>query len=45
MTDSCQVFVTEGTFGVLDDGVMAVETADWSNGLVAPRRCLRERCS
>ncbi|MER5408908.1 hypothetical protein [Streptomyces sp. NPDC002769] len=36
MTDAHQVFVNEGTFGVLDDGVIAVETADWSNGLVAP---------
>ncbi|MFD4880251.1 hypothetical protein ACFWOB_43775 [Streptomyces sp. NPDC058420] len=36
MTDPYRVFVTEGTFGVLDNGVIAVETADWSNGLVAP---------
>lgn len=35
-TDPYRVFVTEGTFGVLDDGVIAVKTADWSNGLVAP---------
>ncbi|MER6442787.1 hypothetical protein ABT275_41770 [Streptomyces sp. NPDC001185] len=36
MTDAPQVFVNEGTFGVLDDGEIAVETADWSNGLVVP---------
>ncbi|WOX15981.1 hypothetical protein [Streptomyces sp. N50] len=36
MPEPHRVFVTEGTFGVLDDGVIAVETADWSNGLVAP---------
>lgn len=36
MTDLHQVFVNEGIFGVLDDGVIPVETADWSNGLVAP---------
>ncbi|MGW1728667.1 hypothetical protein ACWCQK_38045 [Streptomyces sp. NPDC002306] len=36
MADLHQVFVNEGIFGVLDDGVIAVQTADWSNGFVAP---------
>ncbi|MFG2438849.1 hypothetical protein [Streptomyces sp. NPDC048508] len=36
MTDWHQVFVNEGTFGLLVDGLIPVETADWSNGLVAP---------
>ncbi|MFJ8996168.1 hypothetical protein ACIRQH_37920 [Streptomyces sp. NPDC102279] len=36
MTDLHQVFVNEGTFGLLVDGMIPVETADWSNGLVAP---------
>ncbi|WP_407111671.1 hypothetical protein ACE1N8_32420 [Streptomyces sp. DSM 116494] len=31
-----QVFVNEGTFGVLDHGEIPVETANFSNGLVAP---------
>ncbi|MDQ0904034.1 hypothetical protein QFZ22_000019 [Streptomyces canus] len=30
------VYVTEGTFGVLDAGEIPVQTADWSNGLAAP---------
>ena len=30
------VYVTEGTFGVLDSGEIPVQTADWSNGLAAP---------
>ncbi|AZQ32110.1 hypothetical protein EJ357_47705 [Streptomyces cyaneochromogenes] len=30
------VFVTEGTFGLLDDGEIPVHSADWSNGLIAP---------
>ncbi|MET7944393.1 hypothetical protein [Streptomyces sp. NPDC005302] len=36
MTDLQQVFVNEGTFGLLVDGLIPVESADWSNGLVAP---------
>src|SRR4051794_39976676 len=36
VADWHQVFVNEGTFGLLVDGMIAVETADWSNGLVAP---------
>ncbi|MGW2721757.1 hypothetical protein [Streptomyces sp. NPDC001492] len=31
-----QLFVAEGTFGVLDGGDIPVDTADWSNGLAAP---------
>ncbi|MER7780357.1 hypothetical protein ABTZ21_36075 [Streptomyces sp. NPDC096191] len=31
-----QVFVNEGIFGVLDHGEIPVETANFSNGLVAP---------
>ncbi|MFF0837662.1 hypothetical protein ACWDU8_07910 [Streptomyces sp. NPDC003388] len=30
------IFVNEGIFGVLDDGEILAETADWSNGLAAP---------
>lgn len=30
------VFVTEGTFGLLDDGEIPVHSADWSHGLIAP---------
>lgn len=33
---SAQLFVAEGTFGVLDGGDIPVDTADWSNGLAAP---------
>ncbi|WP_230195696.1 hypothetical protein [Streptomyces coriariae] len=36
MTVSRQVFVNEGLFGVLDHGEISTETADFSNGLVAP---------
>ncbi|GGQ97482.1 hypothetical protein ACIRPJ_33295 [Streptomyces asoensis] len=36
MTVSRQVFVNEGLFGVLDQGEVATDTADLSNGLVAP---------
>lgn len=36
MTGWQNVFVTDGIFGVLDDGLIASETADWSNGLAAP---------
>ncbi|MFJ6661626.1 hypothetical protein ACIQNG_35545 [Streptomyces sp. NPDC091377] len=32
------VYVPEGSFGVLDQGEIPAETADWSNGLVAPMR-------
>ncbi|WP_158816217.1 hypothetical protein [Streptomyces bicolor] len=28
--------MTEGTFGLLDDGEIPVHSADWSNGLIAP---------
>ncbi|MFD5271520.1 hypothetical protein [Streptomyces sp. NPDC058335] len=31
-----QVFISEGLFGVLDEGDIATESADFSNGLVAP---------
>ncbi|GHH29558.1 hypothetical protein GCM10018780_87770 [Streptomyces lanatus] len=30
------VFVSEGTFGLLDSGEIPIHSADWSNGLVAP---------
>ncbi|MEU6230563.1 hypothetical protein [Streptomyces sp. NPDC047042] len=30
------VFVSEGTFGLLDNGDIPVHSADWSNGLIAP---------
>lgn len=36
MSDWRQVFITEGLFGVLDHGEISTETADFSNGLVAP---------
>ncbi|MEV0903283.1 hypothetical protein [Streptomyces hokutonensis] len=36
MTSIQRVFVNEGVFGLLDGGVIASESADWSNGLVAP---------
>ncbi|MDX3386540.1 hypothetical protein PV682_34595 [Streptomyces niveiscabiei] len=31
-----EVFIGEGTFGLLDDGEIPVHSADWSNGLIAP---------
>lgn len=31
-----EVFVGEGTFGLLDAGEIPVHSADWSNGLIAP---------
>ncbi|MER5449256.1 hypothetical protein ABT065_27070 [Streptomyces sp. NPDC002764] len=34
--NAAQLFVAEGTFGVLDGGDIPVDTADWSNGLAAP---------
>lgn len=30
------VFVSEGTFGLLDNGEIPVQSADWSNGLIVP---------
>ncbi len=36
MTTARTVDVPEGTFGVLDAGEIPVQTADWSNDLVAP---------
>ncbi|WP_175647249.1 hypothetical protein [Streptomyces cyaneochromogenes] len=33
---AAQLFVAEGTFGVLDGGDIPVDTVDWSNGLAAP---------
>lgn len=30
------VYVTDGTFGILDAGMIPVQTADWSNGLAVP---------
>lgn len=36
MPDWRQVFVSEGLFGVLDQGNISADTADFSNGLVAP---------
>lgn len=30
------VFVSEGTFGLLDNGEIPVHSTDWSNGLIAP---------
>ncbi|MET9847928.1 hypothetical protein [Streptomyces ossamyceticus] len=36
MSAPLQLFVAEGTFGVLDGGDIPVDTADWSNGLAAP---------
>ncbi|MGR4852106.1 hypothetical protein [Streptomyces sp. LARHCF252] len=36
MPDGRQVFISEGLFGVLDHGEISTETADFSNGLVAP---------
>ncbi|MFF5257164.1 hypothetical protein ACFY4K_34815 [Streptomyces leeuwenhoekii] len=36
MPDWREVFISEGLFGVLDHGVISTETADFSNGLVAP---------
>lgn len=30
------VFVSEGTFGLLDNGEVPVHSTDWSNGLIAP---------
>ncbi|MER5510861.1 hypothetical protein ABT052_36880 [Streptomyces sp. NPDC002766] len=34
---NAQLFVAEGTFGVLDSGDIPIDTADWSNGLAAPK--------
>lgn len=31
-----EVFVGDGTFGLLDEGEIPVHSADWSNGLIAP---------
>ncbi|MBT1183440.1 hypothetical protein HET69_05325 [Streptomyces sp. CJ_13] len=31
-----QVFVNEGTFGIIDDGDVPIETVDWSRGMIAP---------
>ncbi|MFJ6793772.1 hypothetical protein [Streptomyces sp. NPDC091268] len=36
MDASSQVFVNEGTFGILDDGNIPIESVDWSQGLIAP---------
>ncbi|MGC0331340.1 hypothetical protein RKD23_004330 [Streptomyces sp. SAI-170] len=36
MTTTADVFVAEGTFGVLDAGDIPIETGDWSNGLAVP---------
>ncbi|MFF4061348.1 hypothetical protein ACFYZ8_35700 [Streptomyces sp. NPDC001668] len=38
MSSRCQVFINEGLFGVLDNGYIDTETADFSNGngLVVP---------
>ncbi|MFF7266700.1 hypothetical protein ACFZCL_41460 [Streptomyces sp. NPDC008159] len=36
MSAPLQLFVAEGTFGVLDGGDIPVDTADWSNGLATP---------
>lgn len=36
MTTAHNVYVPEGSFGVLDAGEIPVETADWSNGLAVP---------
>ncbi|WAU81470.1 hypothetical protein O1Q96_17765 [Streptomyces sp. Qhu-G9] len=36
MTAAHNVYVPEGTFGVLDAGEIPVQTADWSNGLAVP---------
>ncbi|MEU3176025.1 MULTISPECIES: hypothetical protein [unclassified Streptomyces] len=36
MTTTHNVYVPEGTFGVLDAGEIPVQTADWSNGLAVP---------
>ncbi|WP_435229289.1 hypothetical protein [Streptomyces sp. Tue6028] len=36
MTTQHNVYVPEGTFGVLDSGEIPVQTADWANGLAAP---------
>ncbi|MDJ0383216.1 hypothetical protein [Streptomyces sp. G-G2] len=30
------MFVNEGTFGILDDGEVPIETIDWSHGIIAP---------
>lgn len=31
-----RVFINEGSFGIFDAGEVPIETADWSNDLVAP---------
>ncbi len=36
MSDWRKVFISEGLFGVLDHGDISTETADFSNGLIAP---------
>jgi hypothetical protein len=36
MSAAHNVYVPEGTFGVLDAGEFPVQTADWSNGLAVP---------
>ncbi|MFJ5838178.1 hypothetical protein ACIQGO_15655 [Streptomyces shenzhenensis] len=36
MSAAHNVYVPEGTFGVLDAGEIPVQTADWSNGLALP---------
>src|SRR5882757_5288582 len=36
MTPTHNVFVNEAIFGVMDSWEVAIETADWSNGLAAP---------
>lgn len=36
MSAAHNVYVPEGTFGVLDAGEIPVQTADWSNGLAVP---------
>ncbi|MFD9303388.1 hypothetical protein ACFWCB_12155 [Streptomyces sp. NPDC060048] len=36
MTSAARIFVNEGSFGVLDAGEVPIETADWSDGLLAP---------
>ncbi|MCI3276730.1 hypothetical protein [Streptomyces cylindrosporus] len=36
MDTAHDVYIPEGTFGVLDAGEIPVQTADWSNGLAVP---------
>jgi hypothetical protein len=36
MSTTHNVYVPEGTFGILDAGELPVQTADWSNGFAVP---------